>query len=180
MDTRPATMIDVAFPVFNDEMVSVFWNSPTGFHADHRSDARLVIPAFFNATRSAASTVTGHGWGSTPITELRVGWQLRKRRERGARRRHTQPPCERLVPDRLGPQAILRLQIEQVPVRVAKREQLRAFSEHFDFAARAEHDAHMAPRAGRRRVRRIRAERPRRPPRPGLPVLAGAVRPRAG
>ena len=57
--------------------------------------------------------------------------------ERGAE----QPLGQRRVADRRLPQRVLRRLVEQPPVGVAEAEDLRAFGEHLDLAARVEHDA---------------------------------------
>ena len=91
-----------------------------------------------------------------------------ERRDRAARRR-ARPAARRRVrapiwnkrcasasdPDRVHPDVELRLQIEQVPVRVAERQHLRAFGEHLDLVRRAQHHGDVPAQQRRPRVRLV-------------------------
>ena len=46
--------------------------------------------------------------------------------------------------DRVGPHLVVRLDVEQVPLGVAEREDLRALGKHLDLVRRAQHDADVA------------------------------------
>ena len=84
-----------------------------------------------------------------------------------------EPHRQRVVADGLGPQPVLRLQVEQVPRGAAEREDLRAFREDLDLARRAEHGAHVPvlQRGPRVRLIGLRARHLQRlmPARPGCP-----------
>ena len=71
-------------------------------------------------------------------------------------RRLKQSLREAAVADRCGPYLVLRLEVEQMPARVAEAEHLHALGEQLDLMGRAEHDADVPIAGGRERVRSVR------------------------
>src|SRR4029079_15012542 len=74
---------------------------------------------------------------------------------------------QHLVSDRIRPDTVLRLQVQQVPLGAAKREYLDSICKDLDFARRAENRAHVTLPLRRARVwpvpGRARDRRGRRP-----------------
>src|SRR5205823_2781692 len=84
---------------------------------------------------------------------------------------------ERWIADDRCPQLMLRLEIQQVPSRIAEAEHLHAFGEHLDLVIRAEDDADVAVAGGRQRMRAIdrRARDPRARSRAALAAPAREI-----
>ena len=88
------------------------------------------------------------------VRDLRVRWALEEGglayrvestpfRDRSPEHFAAQPFGQQPVPDALGPQLVLRAQVQQVPVRMPEGQHLGAFGKQLDLARRAEHRRHV-------------------------------------
>ena len=132
-----------------------------------RSSSLAVAPAQhvqqLSARRRIARRAGGASSWSAGATSVRQrGCRIAQHDEQRALprvgeidRRLEQPLGQRPMADRRLPHLVLRLQVEQVPARVAEAEDLHALGEHLDLVRRAEHDADVLVADGRERVRAV-------------------------